>query len=132
MPPEVILKFSLASAALLGAIILALRWGGALEPEKATVELAERVLAAVARGDYAAFVAHADQQVGRMRVEDFRRLTERHAPRLRNGHELRPVDERWRGTVHVRRWTVTFKDGSPDAIVTLGVRDGRVATFAMY
>lgn len=127
-----ILKYSLAAAVLLGAVVLALQWRARPEPERATLALAEQVLAAVAREDYAAFIEHADQRVRRMRVEDFRQLAERHASRLRSAHELRPLDERRRGTVHVCRWTVTFKDGSPDAIVTIGVRDGRVATFAIY
>lgn len=132
MAATVILKYSLAAAFLFGAIVLTLHWRGAPEPQKATIALAAEVLDAVAREDYEAFVAQADGRVRKIQREDFQMLAERHAPRLRKGHELRPLDERWRGTVHVSRWTVIFKDGSPNAIVTLGARDGRVATFAIY
>jgi hypothetical protein len=127
-----ILKFSLAAAVLLGAILLALQWRGSPEPQKTTMAQAERILKAVEREDYEAFIAQADRHVRKMRVEDFRMLAGQHAARLRKGHELRLRDERWRGTVHVSRWTVTFNDGGPAATVTLGLRDGRVATFAMY
>lgn len=127
-----LLRFSLAAALVLGVMILALRWRGAPEPQKATAALAGQVLQSLQRADYAAFVAQADTRVRKMRPEDFQMLAERHAPRLRQSYELRPLDERWRGGVHVSRWTVTFKDGGPNATVTLGVRDGRVATFAMY
>jgi hypothetical protein len=134
MPPDrhILLKFSLAAVLLLGAIVILVQWRGVPEPRKATLAQAERILKAVEHEDYEAFVALADPQVRRMRVENFRLLARQHAPRLRKGHQLQLRDERWRGTVHVSRWTITFTDGGPNAIVTLGLRDGRVATFALY
>ena len=127
-----LLRFSLAAAVLLGAIVLVVRWRGAPEPPKATLTQAQGILQTVERQDYAAFVALADPQVRRLRSEDFQLLAAQHAPRLRKGHELRLRDERWRGAVHVTRWTVTFQDGGPNATLMLGLRDGRVASFAMY
>ena len=126
------LKYSVATLVLIAAIVLAVRWSGPPEPRRATAAVAERILQTVAREDYAAFIAEADRRMSKMRAEDFKLLAARHAPRLRQGHELRPLDERWRGDVHLSRWTVVFKDGGPNATLTVGLKDGRVATFAMY
>jgi hypothetical protein len=92
----------------------------------------ERVLKAVEREDYNAFISQADRSVRKIRLEHFRALVQRHATRLRNGYDLRPLDERWRGPVHVSRWQLNFKDGAPGAVLTLGLKDGKVATFALY
>jgi hypothetical protein len=127
-----ILKYSVGAALLFGAIMLALRWLPEPDPLKESADVAARVLKAVQAQDYDAFVALGDRGVRKMQAEDFRSLVERHASRLRLGHELRPLDERWRGTVLVRRWKLIFKDGSPDAVLMLGVREGRVATFAIF
>jgi hypothetical protein len=112
--------------------VLALRWLPEADPRKESADVAVRVLKAVQAQDYDAFVALGDNRVRKMSAEDFRSLVQRHAPRLRLGHELRPLDERWRGTVLVSRWKLIFKDGSPDAVLTLGVRDRRVATFVIF
>jgi hypothetical protein len=130
--PPIMLKYSIAAAVVFGAIVLALRWHSAADAASTNVVIAERVLRALERADYDAFVAEADKGVRKILDDDFRALAERHAPRLRSGHDLRPLDDRWRGTVHVSRWKIVFKDGSPDAVLTLGVRDGKVATFAIY
>ncbi|MDO8543865.1 MAG: hypothetical protein Q7S40_25765 [Opitutaceae bacterium] len=127
-----ILKYSIAAAVLFGAIVLALRWHSSADSAGTNVVIAERVLKTVASEDYEAFIAQADKSVRKMRVEHFRSLAERHAPRLRSGYDLVPLDDRWRGKVRVSRWKLVFRDGSPDAVLTLGVRDGKVATFAIY
>ena len=127
-----ILKYTLVAALVFGAVLLAVRWQSAADPAAGNARLAQRVLKAVAEEDYAAFVAQADRSVRKLLVEDFQALAQRHAPRLRHGHELRPLEERWRGAVHVNRWQVLFKDGGSSAVLMLGVRDGKVASFAMY
>jgi hypothetical protein len=127
-----ILKYSVLAALVFGGIMIALRWEASADPAKRNAVIAERVLRALEQHDYDAFVAQADKSVRKILVGDFRALAERHAPRLRGGHDLRPLDDRWRGLVHVSRWKLVFKDGSPDAVLTLGVRDGKVATFALY
>jgi hypothetical protein len=127
-----IVRYSVVTAALLGAILLALRWQSPADPMRTAVAVAERVLKAVEREDYEAFLAEADKSVRKMRPEYFRALVERQAPRLRGGHALHALDSRSRGEVVVSRWKVTFKDGGPDAVLTLGVRAGKVATFAIY
>jgi hypothetical protein len=126
------LKYSLAAIVLFGAVMLTLRWSSSRDPGSADVRLAERVLKALEREDYDAFVAEADKDMRKMRLEHFHTLAERHAPRLRSGHNLRLLDDRWRGAVHVSRWKLIFQDGGPDAVLTLGVKDGKVATFAIY
>ena len=127
-----ILKYSIGAAVLFAAVMLALQWSRSVDPAGANMAIAERVLEAVERKDYAAFMAQADKSVRKMRAEDFRALAESHAPRLRGGHNLQPLDDRWRGEVQVSRWKVIFKDGSPDAVIMLGLRDGKVASFAIY
>ena len=117
---------------LLGTIVLAVRLRPPADPMKAGAIIAERVLRAVEREDYDDFIVQGDNSVRRMRVENFRLFTQRHAARLRGGHVLRPLDGRWRGEIHVSRWKLVFKDGGPDAILTIGVKDGRVATFAIF
>lgn len=127
-----ILKYTIGAALLFVAILLAMRWLPEPDPRKQSTEVAARVLAAVQRQDYEAFVALGDKGVRKIEAEDFQSLVQRHASRLRLGHELQPLDERWRGNVLVSRWRLIFKDGSPDAILTLGVREGRVATFVIF
>lgn len=126
------LKYTLATAALLLAVLIALRWPAPTDSARAATALAEQVLEAVARQDYHAFVAQADRGVRKMSAEQFRALAERHAARLRGGHELRPLDDRWRGDVHLHRWRVTFKGGGPVAVLTVGIKNGEVAMFALY
>lgn len=127
-----ILRYSLAAAALCAAIVLAWRWHSSTDPTERNEVIAERVLKALATDDYTAFVAHADRNVQRFPRADFHALTERHAARLRSGHTLQPLDQRWRGSVHLCRWKVRFNDGSPDAVLMLGLKEGKVATFAIY
>ncbi len=127
-----ILKYSVGAALLLAAIIVALRVLPEPDRRKESAEVAARVLKAVQAQDFEAFVALGDKGVRKMRAEDFQSLAERHASRLRLGHELRPLGERWRGAVLVSRWKLIFKDGGPDAVLTLGVRDGRVASFVIF
>ena len=114
-----ILKYSILAALMFGGVMLALRWESSADPAKRNAVIAERVLRALEQQDYDAFVAQADNSVRKLLVADFRALAERHAPRLRSGHELQPLDDRWRGPVHVSRWKLVFKDGSPDAVLTL-------------
>ena len=127
-----ILKYSIGAALLLLAILLTLRCLPEPDLRKQSTDVAARVLEAVKTQDYQAFVALGDKGVRKMQAEDFQSLVQRHASHLRLGHELQPLDERWRGAVLVRRWKLIFKDGSHDAVLTLGVREGRVATFMLF
>ena len=127
-----ILKYSVGAGLLLVAILLAIRWLPKPDPREQSTDVAARVLRAVQAQDFEAFVALGDKGVRKMQADDFHSLVERHASRLRLGHELQPLDERWRGGVLVSRWKLIFKDGGPDAILTLGVKDGHVATFVIF
>lgn len=84
-----ILKYTVGTAVLLAAIWLALRWRPEPDTEKESADLAARVLEGVQAQDYEAFVALGGKGVRTMHAGDFRSLVERHAPRLRRGHELR-------------------------------------------
>lgn len=126
-----LLKYSIASLLLLAGIVLALRCTPRADPAETSSRVVQTVLQALERGDYDAFIAQGDKGVSKLSEENFRLLVDRNAPRLRQGHSLQPLDTRWRGNVHITRWKIIFKDGSPAATLTLGVRDGKVATFAM-
>jgi hypothetical protein len=132
VPDPPMLKYSLAAALLFGAVLLALRWRSSADPALTHAEIAGRVLHAVEQADYDAFIAHADNRVRKMRVEDFQTLAAQHAPRLRTGYEVQPIDERWRGDVLLTRWKLVFKDGGRDAVLTVGLKDGKVATFMIF
>lgn len=127
-----LLKYSIGAVMLFAAILLTMRSLPEPDLQKQSAELAVRVLEAVETQDYQAFVALGDKGVRKMQAEDFQSLVQRHASHLRGGHELQSLDERWRGPVLVRRWRLIFKDGSRNATLTLGVREGRVATFVIY
>ena len=127
-----LLKYSIGAALVFVAILLAMRWLPEPGQRQQSTDVAARVLEAVKTQDYRAFVALGDKGVRKMRAEDFQALVQRHASHLSSGHELQPLDERWRGGVFVRRWKLIFKDGSRDAILTLGVREGRVATYTLF
>lgn len=127
-----IVKYSLAVVLVFGLALAALKWMPRPDPLPANGRLAGEVLKALENEDYEAFIARSDKSVKKIDPEDFRQLAQHHAPRLKRGHALQPLDARWLGTVHVSRWKLTFNDGGRDAVLTIGVRDGRVATIAIF
>lgn len=94
--------------------------------------MAERLLRTLAEGDHAAFVAQGDGSVRKMTPETFGIFAGQYARRLKGGYTLTAVDEHPRGEVLVTRWRLHFHDGGADSTLTLGLRDGRVATFGIY
>ena len=51
------------------------------------------------------------------------------APRLQAGHELSYLGVLNQRGLRVTVWKLSFKDGGDDHLVTLGVKDGKVAMF---
>lgn len=102
------------------------------DPREEHAAMAERLLGTLARGDHRAFVAQGDGSVRKMSPETFGIFSGQYARRLKGGYTLTPVDEHARGDVLVTRWKLHFHDGGSDSMLTLGLRDGRVATFAIY
>jgi hypothetical protein len=118
--------------AVLGAVIgftLKLMPGGGVSAEHRT--LAEAILRAMERGDYEQFVAHADKRLRALKREEFDLLAAHNQPRLTGGHTLAFVGESERSGVQTTRWRVSFANGSAETTLTLGVREGRVASFSM-
>jgi hypothetical protein len=118
----------LVAAAAVG-LVLKLPRGG--DPQEQRAAFAEDLLLALERGDYDRFLRHADKGLRHLRPDDFAALAAQNAARLKGGHLLAYLDESERSNVRVSRWRVTFKDGSPEAVMTLGIRDGEVVMFSL-
>jgi hypothetical protein len=126
-----ILKYSLALFALVAVVAFAAKRLAPVVADRDEAAVAHRLLAAIARDDYGAFVSQGDGSVRKLRPEDFSTLVTQHGQRLAGAHQLTRIEDHWRGSFHITRWRLTFPDGAT-ATMTLGIRDGRVATFGIY
>ena len=117
-----------AVAALLGWAGLAARAAAGPDDEKA---LANNLVAALAHGDYPRFIAYGDAQFRQMKKEQFDAMAGPVAPSLKAGYELTYLGQlnKKKENFHVTLWRMVFRDGSDDALVSVGTKDGKVGGF---
>jgi hypothetical protein len=125
------LKLLLIAAALAATLALVRQISREDDPRAQHAALAENLLVAMEQLDYDRFVRHADKALRRLKRADFEALAAQNTARLKGGHTLAFVSESERSGVRLSRWKVGLKSGEPDALLTLGVRDGEVAMFAL-
>src|ERR1041385_6668249 len=98
--------------ALLGVVIgVALKLWPEPDVRQQHAALAEAVLTAFERDDYALFVRHADRGLSKLRREDFALLAGQHAEQRKGGHTLDFIGASERGELRQTRWRVIFKSG---------------------
>jgi hypothetical protein len=125
------LKLLIGIVAVVALIGVGLKIRDLVDPLHAQTRLAEKLLSAIEHVDYDAFLKHADKKLQSLHREDFESLAAQSAERLKAGHALVYVDSVERKNVQVTRWRVTFNNGSPEALLTVGSREGEIAVFAL-
>ena len=98
----------------------------AAEPSKEDAALTLKLMTATEKLDYEAFVSDSVRPITK---EQFEAVATKLAPRLQAGHELSYLGVLTQRGQRVTVWKLSFKDGSDDHLVTLGVKDGKVGSF---
>jgi hypothetical protein len=98
----------------------------AAEPSKEDATLVLKLIGASEKLDYEAFVSDSVRAITK---EQFEAVATKLAPRLQAGHELLYLGVLSQRGHRVTVWKLSFKDGSDDHLVTLGVKDGKVGSF---
>ena len=114
---------------LAAGLCLAALAGRAATPPPGERSQAVRLLTAIARNDYASFVAEGDAQFQQMPREQFAQNGAQLAPRLNGGHELGYLGDLKKEGYHVTLWKLTFTDGKDDALFVLSVQGAKVGGF---
>lgn len=118
----------LTALALLLTALLPARLG-ASEPAKEDDALAAKLLTAVAKSDYAAFVADGEPAFQQLKPEQFAAVASKLGPKLAAEHQVTYLGELNQKGYHVTLWRIRFNDGSDDALATLSVKSGKVGGF---
>jgi hypothetical protein len=116
----------LISAALLFGSSVA---SPAAESPKEDAALAAKLVAAVAKSDYAAFISDGEASFKQLKKEQFEAGTAQLAPRLQADHEISYLGELRQNGYRVTLWKLSFKNGSDDALATLSAKAGKVGGF---
>ena len=99
------------------------------EPRKEEAALSSKLITAIERSDYEAFVADGEPAFKSLNKEQFAAVAAQMAPRLQAGYEISYLGELRQQGYHVTLWKVSYKDRGDDALATLSVRDGKVGGF---
>jgi hypothetical protein len=120
----------------LGMIVVAVAMlvGGAAavraaEPPKEDAVMWAKLIRAIEKSDYNAFIADGDAAFKQMKKEVFESAAAQLVLRLKAGYDVSYLgDARQRG-YHLTIWKISFKDGGDDVIANLGMKDGKVGGF---
>jgi len=99
------------------------------EPRKEDAALAAKLITAIERSDYDAFVADGEGPFKQLRKGQFEAVSAQLSPKLQGGHEVSYLGDLKQKGYHVTLWRISFKDGGDDALATLSVKDGKVGGF---
>jgi len=122
---EVIKFTSLLAAILLGALACV----GAAEPPSGAQAASDKLLAAIASGDYAAFVAEGDAAFKGLKKEEFDAVAAQLGPRFESGYEATYLGDLNQKGYQVTLWRLRFKAGGDDALATLSLKDGKIGGY---
>jgi hypothetical protein len=118
-------SISLAAAMLVGSSAILC----AAEPQKEDAAIAAKLITAIEKSDYEAFVTDGEGPFKQLKKEQFDSVAAQVAPKLQAGHEVSYLGDLKQKGYHVTLWKVSFKDGSDDALATLSIKDGKVGGF---
>ena len=116
---------SFLAAILLGALASV----GAAEPPPGAQAASDKLLAAIAAGDYASFVADGDAAFKGLRKEQFDAVAAQLGPRFKSGYEAAYLGDLNQKGYQVTLWRLRFKAGGDDALATLSLKDGKVGGY---
>jgi len=103
----------------------------AAQPQKEDAVLVGKLITAIEKLDYDAFVADGEGPFQQLKKEQFEAVAAKVAPKLQAGHEVSYFGDLRQKGYHVTLWKISFKDGGDDVLATLSVKDGKVSGFFM-
>ena len=115
--------------AILAFVFCALAVLPAAEPSQDALAASNKLLAAIAAGDYAAFVADGDAAFKGLKKEQFDAVAAQLGPRFQSGYEATYLGELNQRGYQVTLWRLRFKAGGDDALATLSLKDGKVGGY---
>ena len=116
---------SLFAALFLGALAVL----SAAEPSQDALAASNKLLAAIASGDYAAFVADGDAAFKGLKKEQFDAVAAQLAPQFKSGYEATYLGELNQRGYQVTLWRLRFKAGGDDALATLSLKDKKIGGY---
>ncbi len=125
MKNKLLRSLVIIAAVLVGSAVR----GSAVEPPQEDAALAPKLIAAIERSDYAAFIADGEAPFQQLTEATFAGVASKLAPRLHAGHDLTYLGDYKQHGYRVSLWKITFRDGSDDLLATLSVKDGKVGGF---
>jgi hypothetical protein len=101
----------------------------AAEASKEDAGMVSKLIGALEKSDYEAFVADGEMPFKQVKKEQFEAVAAKVGPKLQGGHDLTYLGELKQRGYHVTLWRVSFADGSDDLLATLSMKDGKVGGF---
>jgi hypothetical protein len=103
----------------------------AVEPSEEESAIPLRLLAAVEKSDYEAYVAKGDAKFKSLPKERFEGAVTHLAPKLRSGYEITCLGDLRKKGMRITLWKISYKDGSDDGLATLSIKDGEITGFVV-
>lgn len=116
--------------AIVAAVLLCIQAGlSAAEPAKEDAVLSAKLISAIEKSDFAAFIADGEVPFQQLKKEQFAAVAAQLSPLLQAKHEVSYLGEMKKHGYRVTLWRISFQSGGDDLLATLSVRDGRVGGF---
>jgi hypothetical protein len=90
---------------------------------------AAKLIAALEKGDYAAFIADGDATFSAFKQEQFESVAAQLSARLKQGYDISPLGELKKRGQQVTLWRIRFKAGGDDLLATLSMNERKVTGF---
>ena len=90
---------------------------------------AAKLIAALEKGDCAAFIADGDATFSAFKKEQFDSFAAQLSARLKQGYDISPLGELKKRGQRVTLWRITFKGGGDDLLATLSMSEGKITGF---
>ncbi len=91
--------------------------------------MSSKMIRAIEKADYDAFVADGDATFKQIKKELFDTVAAQLAPRFKGGYDVSYLGELRQHGHHITLWKISFKDGGDDVLASLGMKDGKVSGF---
>lgn len=101
----------------------------AAQPAKEDAALVTKLISAVEKSDYPAFIADGEPKFQQISQEQFAAVAASLAPRFQSGYQVSYLGELKQHGYHVTLWKISFKDGGDDMAAYLSTKDGKVGGF---
>ena len=104
----------------------------ATEPSKEDAALSSKLITAIEKSDYEAFIAPCDAPFQKaLKTEMFAKTSAHFAAQFQAGYDVSYLGDLKQHGGHVTLWKISFKNSSDDALVTLVVREDKVVGLAI-